>query len=199
MRIAFYAVLLTGAGAMAAAQAQTSPAAPAATSAAEPAAAPAPHVYGRIEHARVDSSGTPIEIDTQMNSDGAHTVLHALNIKYASSEGGMQVHFTLDNGHVLPGKEVNLSMPVLKDEHIKDKNGGVEHHPLVSMRFCIGDRAFTTDVVLEPITTFTPPLELSKADAAPFGQIDPTKKYTADASCAKPQPAPAAAPAPAKS
>ena len=187
MRIAFCAAVLAGIGAMAAAQAQTPAAAPAAA---------APHVYGRIEHARVDSSGTPIEVDAQMDSAGPNTVLHALNIKYASGEGGMKVLFTLDNGHVIPGREVNLALPVLKDEHIKDKNGGVEHHPLVSMQFCIGDRAFTTDVVLEPISTFTPPLELGKTDAARFGPLDPAKKFTTDASC----PPPAAPPAnPAKS
>lgn len=184
MKTALSAVVLAAAGAISAAQAQ----APAAQSAPAAAAAPAPHVYGRIEHARVDNSGTPIEIDAQMDAAGPNTVLHALNIKYASGEGGMYVHFTLDNGHVMPGKEVNLVLPVLKDQHIRDRNGGTEHHPLVQMQFCIGDRAFGTDVVLEPITTFTPPLELSKADAAQFGTLEPTKKFTGDPSCAPPKP-----------
>jgi hypothetical protein len=185
------AAWLAAAGAIGAAQAQQAPAAPPA------AAAPPPHVYGRIERARVDSGGPTIEIETQMDAAGANTILHALNIKYASGEGGMVVHFTLDNGHVMPGKEVNLTLPVVRDEHIHDRYGSVEHHPLVSMQFCIGDHAFNTDVVLEPITTFTPPLELSKADAAQFGAIDPTKKLTGDPSCPPPQPpaAPAHTPA----
>jgi hypothetical protein len=193
MRTGLYAAVVL-AGVTAAAQAQTSPAAPVAA----PAAAPAPHVYGRIEHARVDSSPNTIEVDAQMDAGGANTVLHALNIKYASSPNGMMVNFTLDNGHVVPGKEVNLALPLLKDEHIKDKNGSVEHHPLVSMQFCIGDRALTTDVVLEPITTFTPPLELSKTEAAQFGTLDTAKKFTADASCPSVKP-PVAPAAPAKS
>jgi hypothetical protein len=196
MKSRSYALLLACAGSICAAQAQT-PAAPApataTASAAAAAPAAAPHVYGHIEHTRVDSGGPTIEIDALLNAAGDHTILHALNIKYASGEGGMYVHFTLDNGHVLPGKEVNLALPVLKDEHIKDRNGGTEHHPLVSMQFCIGDRSFTTDVMLEPITTFTPPLELSKADAAQFGAVDPAKKYTGDPSCPPPpKPAPAA-------
>lgn len=189
MRIALSAVVLAAVGATGAARAQ----APAADSA----AAPAPHVYGRIERARVDGGGPSIEIDTQMDAAGANTILHALNIKYASGEGGMYVHFTLDNGHVMPGKEVNLTLPVVRDEHIHDRYGSVEHHPLVSMQFCIGDHAFNTDVVLEPITTFTPPLELSKADAAQFGPIDPTKKLTGDPSCPPPKPPATPAPAPA--
>lgn len=190
MKNAFRAGLLAAAGAIGAAQAQQAPAAQAA-------AAPAPHVYGRVERARVDSGGPSIEIDTQMDAAGANTILHALNIKYASGEGGMVVHFTLDNGHVMPGKEVNLTLPVVRDEHIHDRYGSVEHHPLVAMQLCIGDHAFNTDVVLEPITTFTPPLELSKADAAQFGSIDPTRKLTGDPSCPPPKPASAPAPAPA--
>jgi hypothetical protein len=192
MKVAIGAVLLTGVGVISTVQAQT----PAAAPAAAPVAAPAPHVYGRVEHARVVSSPNPIEVDAKMDGDGANTVLHALNIKYANGPNGMMVNFTLDNGHVVPGKEVNLALPLLKDEHIKDKYGSIEHHPLVAMQFCIGDHAIATDVVLEPVTTFTPPLELSKAEAARFGQLDTAKKFTIDASCAPAAPAaPAATPA----
>jgi hypothetical protein len=174
------ALALAGAGSLFGAQAQT------------PAAAPAAHTYGRLERARIDGS-SPIEVEALLDGSGEYTVLHVLNLKYASGEGGMYVHFTVDNGHVLTGKQVNLSLPVLKDQHVQERNGGVEHHPVVAMSFCIGDRDFSTNVVLLPRTTFTPPLELSKADAAPFAPVDPAKKLTGDPSCTPP--APAAAPA----
>jgi len=96
------------------------------------------------------------------------------------------------------GKTVNLALPVLKDLHVHDRDGGTVHQPVVAMSFCIGDHAFTTNVTLKPRTTFTPPLVLGKADAAPFGTIDPSKKNTLrEASCAAPAPALAATPPPA--
>jgi len=160
------------------AQAQTA-AAPAA------AAAAAPHVYGRIEHALVTGSPS-IEIEAQLDGGGDTTVLLANDIKYASGEGGMYVHFSIDNGEVVTGKTVNLALPVLKDQHVHDRDGAVVHHPIVAMNFCIGNHAFSSNVTLEQRTTYTPPLILSKADAAQFAPIDPAKKNTGDASCAAP-------------
>ena len=168
------------------AQAQT-PATPAATAAAAapaPAAA-APHVYGRIERALVTGSPS-IEVAAQLDGGGDATVLLVNDIKYASGEGGMYVHFTIDNGQVMSGRTVNLALRVLKDQHVRDRDGGVVHHPIVAMNFCIGSHAFSSNVTLEPRNSYTPPLVLSKADAAQFAPIDPTKKNTGDANCAAP-------------
>ena len=173
------------------AQAQT----PAATAAAAPAKpVPLAHVYGRIEHALVTGSPS-IEVQAQLVGGGDSTVLLVQDIKYASGEGGTYVHFTIDNGEVMPGKTVNLALPVLKDQHVHDRDGGTVHQPVVAMSFCIGDHAFTTNVTLKLRTNYVPPLLLGKADAAQFGQIDPLKKNTMlEASCAPPAPVVSTAP-----
>lgn len=164
--------------------------APAAAPAAEGKVA-APHVYGQVEHAQVRVSPA-IEIQAQLTGGGDVTTLAVNDIKYASGEGGVFVHFTIDNGYVMTGRTVSVALPVLKDQHLKDRNGGVEHRPIVSMSFCIGDHAFTTTVVLINRENFTPPLLLGKADAAQFGAIDPLKKNTGDPNCAPATPPPAA-------
>ena len=189
-------VVVLAAGALCAFAAQgQAPAAPATTAAAQPAAAP--HVYGRIEHALVTGPAS-LEIQAQLDGGGDSTVLLVQDLKYASGEGGMFVHFTIDNGQVMPGKTINLALPVLKDLHVHDRDGGTVHQPVVAMSFCIGDHAFSTNVTLKPRTSFTPPLVLGKADAAQFGAIDPTKKNTLrEASCAAPAPTPPATAAPA--
>jgi hypothetical protein len=151
--------------------------------------AAAPRVYGHIERALVTGSPS-IQIRAQLDGGGNTTVLYVTDIKYASGEGGMYVHFTIDNGQVMPGKAVNLSLPVVKDQLVHDRDGGVAHHPIVAMNFCIGAVAFSSNVILEPRTSFTPPLLLGKADAAQFAPIDPLKKDGGEPNC---QAAPAAA------
>ena len=157
-------------------------------------AAPVPltHVYGAVEWAQLGGKG--FEVDAQMNSAIPYTQLQAVDIKYAHGEGGMFAQFTVDNGLVMPGKEMKLDLPIVQDQHVRERNGGTEHRPVVTMSFCIGDRTVTTNVTLVPRTAFTAPLQLGKEDAAQFGPIDPTKKHTIDANCAAPT-APAPAPA----
>ncbi len=171
-----------------AAQAQPGAAAP-------PKPVPLTHVYGRLERALVTGSPS-IEVEAQLEGGGENTVLLVQDIKYASGEGGMFVHFTIDNGEVMPGHSVNLSLPVLKDQHVHDRDGGTLHQPVVAMNFCIGDHAFTSNVTLKLRSSYTPPLLLGKADAAQFGAIDAQKKNTVDANCAPPPAPAAAAPAP---
>ncbi len=93
----------------------------------------------------------------------------------------------------MPGKTVNLTLPALKDQHVRGRYGAVVHQPIVAMNFCIGTHAINTNVILKPRTSYTPPLVLSKADAAPFAPIDPLKKNTGDANRAAPAPAVTAA------
>ncbi len=179
---------VTLAAGLAALAAQADPAAPA-----PPAATPAAHVYGHLERAQV-TGGQNIEIQAQLDAGGPITVLQAEEIKYAHGEGGMFVHFTIDNGRVMPGRMVSLSLPVLQDQHIRDRSGAIDHRPIVSMSFCIGDHAFTTNVALQLRDNFNPQLLLGKADAAPFGTLNPQKKNTIDPGCAPaaPPPKPAA-------
>jgi hypothetical protein len=148
---------------------------------------PQPHGYGRIEWASVQGA-PPIEIQAQLDGTADYTVLSAQDIKYASGEGGMYVHFTIDDGEVMPGNEISLSLPIIKDQHQRDRNGAVDHRPVVSMGFCIGDRAFTTSVTLVPRTSYTPPLVLSKTDAAQITPMDPQKKLTRHPECKEPEP-----------
>jgi hypothetical protein len=180
-----FAVIL--AASLTALAAQADPAAPALA-----AAAPAAHVYARLERAQVQG-GQNIEIQAQLDAGGPITVLQAEDIKYAHGEGGMFVHFTIDNGRVMPGRTVSLSLPVLQDQHLRDRSGATDHRPIVSMGFCIGDHAFTTNVALQLRDNFNPQLLLGKADAAQFGALDPQKKNTIDPGCTAPAPPPKAA------
>jgi hypothetical protein len=97
----------------------------------------------------------------------------------------------------MPGRMVSLSLPVLQDQHIRDRSGAIDHRPIVSMSFCIGDHAFTTKVALQTRDNFNPQLLLSKADAAQFGALDPQKKNTIDPGCAAAAPTSPPAPKPA--
>jgi hypothetical protein len=146
---------------------------------------PLTHVYGAVEWAHL-GGGKALEVDAQLNGGGAYTVLQAVDIKYAHGEGGMFAQFTVDNGLVMPGKEMKLDLPIVQDQHIRERNGGTEHRPVVTMSFCIGDHLVTTNVTLVPRTAFTSPLQLGKEDAAQFGAIDPAKKHTVDANCDTP-------------
>jgi hypothetical protein len=93
------------------------------------------------------------------------------------------VHFTLNSGVIVSGRTVNLSLPVIQDQHLHDRSGSIDHRPIVAMSFCIGDHSFTTNVALEVRDNYKPPLQLSKADAAQFGTLDPLKKNTIYPSC----------------
>ena len=148
------------------------------------------HVYGRVEYAQVTGSAS-LQIESQLEGGGDTTVLYVSDIKYASGEGGMFVHFTIDNGEVLPGRTISVALPVLKDQLVHDRDGGTDHQPTVAMNFCIGNVAFSSNVILELRTTFTPQLLLGKTEAAQFAPIDPQKKNTGAPNCAPPQ-APAA-------
>lgn len=168
------------AGALGIFAAQADPAAPAASPASAPAADT--HVYGHLERAQVQTAPT-IEIQAQLSGGGNITVLQAEDIKYAHGEGGMFVHFTIDNGSVMEGRKVNVALPVMQDQHIRDRSGAIDHRPIVAMSFCIGSHALTTNVALQNRDNFNPPLLLSKADAAQFGTIDPQKKNTIEPGC----------------
>ena len=185
IRLAVILAGLLAAGAAVAAPDTSAPgtsAPDAAPPAAAPPAAPIAHVYGHIERAFVQT-GPAIEVPAQLAGGGDVTVLKVEDIKYAHGEGGMFVHFTIDNGRVVTGHIVNVDLPVLQDQHKRERTGGVEHRPIVSMTFCIGDRSFTTSVALQNREDYDPPLVLSKADAAQFGALDPQKKNTIDPSC----------------
>ncbi|MDR3418238.1 MAG: RimK/LysX family protein [Nevskia sp.] len=160
--------------------------------------APAPHGYSRVEWAQIQGA-PPIEIRAQLDGSGEYTVLNAEDIKYASTETGMNVHFTVDDGEVMPGHQISLALPIIKDQHLRDRNGGTEHRPVVTMSFCIGDRAFTTTVTLMTRTSYTPQLVLSKADAAQFAPLDSQIQPAHHPACGRPTPAqqPAAEPKPA--
>ena len=129
------------------------------------------------------TTGPNIEVPAQLDGGSDITVLKVSDINYAHGEGGMFVQFTVDNGRVVSGRTVKEDLPVLQDQHKRERTGGVEHRPIVQMGFCIGDHAFTTTVALENREDYNPPLLLSKADAAQFGAVDPQKKNTGDPTC----------------
>lgn len=148
--------------------------------------APAARVLGRLEHVRI-LEGAPLDIPGRLDEPGQQTVLYARDIKYFSGEGGMWVSFTVDSGQAVPLKQVILKEPVLKDQRIKERTGGITHRPLVKLNLCVGSTTLATEVSIRERTSFTAPLVFGSADVARLGTVDPQKQFAAgDPTCKAP-------------
>jgi hypothetical protein len=155
---------------------------------AQAAAAPATHLFGKLEKAKI-VEGTPIVVPARLDAGVDQSTLYATSIKYFSGEGGMWVSFTTDSGEAIPAKVVTISKPVLKDLHIKERTGGVTHRPVVKLNLCVGGTAFETEVSVVIRTAFVPPLVLSQADVGKLGPVDNQKQFLAgNPDCAPPAP-----------
>lgn len=149
---------------------------------------PGTHSFGRLERAKIIET-TPIEVPARLDAGTDQTNLFATDIKYFSGEGGMWVVFTVSNGEAVAGREVTLKEPVLRDQKVRERTGGVAHRPVVKLNFCIGNTALQTDVNILERTAFTAPLVLSRADVSRLGSVDAQKQYLAgDPDCKPPAP-----------
>jgi hypothetical protein len=149
---------------------------------AAPAAAP-PHIYGGIERVRITGEAS-VELLARLDSGAETTELHANNIKYMShTDSSTWVSFDVDAGSVLPGREVNYKLPVLKDVHVHQSSGGIEHEPVVSLDLCVGNRLLSAEVSLRTRHDYTPALVLGRPELAQLGTVDAQKQYTVEPSC----------------
>jgi hypothetical protein len=175
---------------------------PAPSSPAEPPAAAAPSaltapaslrtLYGGQEHVRIGDSPA-IQITADLDSAARQSLVYATGISYFTKEGDLWVSFVLDNGSVLPGSRTTLKRKVLKDQHVRERGGGVGHEPLVAIDVCIGSVTLPIQVVVKRRSGYLSPLRLGRQDIERLGGVDPSLKFTAPPECASPSPAPSAA------
>jgi hypothetical protein len=150
--------------------------------------------FGKQEHVQVlGGSSSSIEVTATMSGGGQRTMLYAREIKYFFRDGGTWVRFTIDNGSVVTGKHLTLEKPLIKDERIRQKDGGIEHISRVQGELCIGRHRIATELRVSDRSAYTAPLVIGSDDLAPLGSVDPAKNFLHEPDCA---PVPAA-PAPA--
>jgi hypothetical protein len=138
--------------------------------------------YGKQERVRVMST-PPIEIVAKLDPGADHTSLNALDVKYFLRDGDTWARFTIDNGSVLPGNRVGVERPVIRDVKVRQRDGGVEHRPVVEMEICIGDRLLKTELNLADRTSYTAPLLIGRTELDKLGSVDVSREFTHDAMC----------------
>jgi hypothetical protein len=164
-------------------------------SSAEPPAAAAPSsltapaslrtTYGAQEHVRIGDSPA-IQITADLDAAARQSLVYATGISYFMKEGDLWVSFVLDNGSVLPGNRTMLKRKVLKDQHVRERGGGVGHVPLVAIDICIGTVTLPIQVAVKPRSGYVSPLRLSRQDIDRLGGVDPSLKFTGPPECAAP-------------
>ena len=138
--------------------------------------------YGRHERVRVLAT-LGIEVDSRLDPAAATSTLRGLDVKYFNRQGGMWVRFVIDNGSVLPGSRLTVERPVIKDQTIRQRDGSVEHRPLIELPLCIGRVRIDAKLSLSDRSTYTAPLTLGAAEIAKLGAVDPARAYTIEPAC----------------
>jgi len=144
--------------------------------------------YGGSEHVRIGESPA-IQITADLDPGAKQSLLYATGISYFMKEGDLWVGFTIDNGSVLPGNRTTLKRKILKDQHVRERGGGIGHEPLVAVDICIGTVTLPVQVTVKQRTGYISPLRLSRVDIDRLGAVDPVLKFTEPPECAVPQPA----------
>lgn len=151
-------------------------------------AASARTIYGAMERVKVVDA-TPIEVVARLDVGAPEALLNAVEIKYFQRDTATWVRFTIDNGSVLPGKRITLERPVLKDNHVRQRDGSIAHEPEIQLELCVGVEDFTTDVRLVTRSGYTPPMRLGQPQLQKLGAVDAKRRFTQDPRCVPAQPA----------
>jgi hypothetical protein len=139
--------------------------------------------YGKQERVRMMST-PPIEVVAQLDSGAERSSLHAIDVKYFINDGDTWARFIIDSGSVLPGNRVQVQRPVIRDAKTAQSGGGLEHHPVVEMDICVGNRLLKAELNLSDRNSYTAPLVIGKTELAKLGSVDPSRKFTHNATCA---------------
>lgn len=138
--------------------------------------------YGRHERVRVlETLG--IEVDSRLDPAAATSTLRGLDVKYFNRQGGMWVRFVIDNGSVLPGSRLTVERPVIRDQTVRQRDGSVEHRPLIELPLCVGRTRIDARLSLSDRSTYTAPLTLGAPEVAKLGAVDAAREYTIEPSC----------------
>ncbi|MCX7072531.1 MAG: RimK/LysX family protein [Gammaproteobacteria bacterium] len=138
--------------------------------------------YGRHERVRVQA--TPgIEIVGRLDPAAPASLLAARDVKYFNRQGGMWVRFTIDNGGVLAGSRLTLERPLIRDQKLRQRDGSIEHRPLVALALCIGRAPIEAALSLSERSGYTAPLVLGAPEIARLGAVDAAREYTIEPSC----------------
>ncbi len=148
--------------------------------------------YGGKERVRVINQ-PPLEIVARLDRGSDGSSLSALDVKYFMRDGKTWTRFTIDNGSVLPGNHISVERQVLRDLKIRQRNGGVEHQPLIQLSFCLGDRVIDAKVTVSDRSDYTVPLVIGRSELDKLGAVDESRQFTQNARCTAP-PVPPAAP-----
>lgn len=138
--------------------------------------------YGRHERVRV-LEALGIEVDSRLDPAAAKSTLRGLDVKYFNRQGGMWVRFVIDNGSVLPGSRLTVERPVIKDQTVRQRDGSVEHRPLIELPLCVGRTRIDARLSLSDRSTYTAPLTLGAPEVAKLGAVDAAREYTIEPSC----------------
>ncbi|MBA4285158.1 MAG: hypothetical protein C0434_06455 [Xanthomonadaceae bacterium] len=138
--------------------------------------------YGRHERVGVQA-GLGIEIVGRLDPAATASTLRARDVKYFNRQGGMWVRFTVDNGGVLPGSRLRVERPVLKDQKVRQRDGSVEHRPLVELPLCVGRTRIDVQLSLSDRYSYTAPLTLGAPDVARLGAVDTAREFTIEPAC----------------
>lgn len=152
--------------------------------------------FGKQEHVQVfGSNGASLEVVAALTGGGARTVLYAREVKYFLRDGDTWVRFTVDNGSVITGKHLTIEKPLIKDERVHQKDGGIEHISRVKGELCIGRHRVATELRVSDRSAYTAPLVIGSDDLMPLGGVDPSKNFLHEPDCT-PAPTQPAGPAP---
>lgn len=143
--------------------------------------------YGRHERVSVQA-GVGLEIVGRLDPAVPASTLRARDVKYFNRQGGMWVRFTVDNGGVLPGSRLTIERPVLKDQKVRQRDGSVEHRPLIGLALCVGRTRLDAQLSLSDRKGYTAPLTLGAPEVARLGAVDAAREFTIEPACAAPPP-----------
>jgi hypothetical protein len=150
-------------------------------------------VLGRSEHVGVMEDKKSVEVTGVLDTSEPHSTLYVTDMKYFSRDYEQWVRFTVDSGNVVSGHVLDIERKVLRDEHVKQKNGSITHRPWVEVNLCIGKHGFTSQLALMDRSAFTAQLRLGSEDIGKIGRVDPSLQFTAQPDCSAPAPPPPAA------
>jgi hypothetical protein len=185
-------LLCAAAGSAAAAGSTKNPQQPVQLMPSEPIARPdAQTVLGHAEKVAVMDGAKSLEIVGNLDGKEANSTLYVADMKYFVHDGDMWVSFTVDNGHVTSHEHLALQRQVMRDEHLKERGGGIQHRPWINLDLCIGKHSLPVLIALADRNAYTAQLKLGATDIDKIGRVDPALQFTVQPDCPPPAPPPA--------
>jgi hypothetical protein len=143
-------------------------------------------VLGHSEHVAIMDGQNSLEVTGDLDPRQDHSTLYVDDMKYYVSDGDMWVSFVVNSGTVLSGKRLTLQRKVLRDQHVKERGGGIMHRPWVEVSLCLGKHLLPVTLALADRSAYTAQLRLGRGDIDKVGRVDPALQFTAQPDCPPP-------------